>query len=134
MGMSVGGSTHGVSSEPNVVPMIDILLVLLIIFMMSQPLERRALDVQVPPLDNATATLASAQIVFEIRSDGSYAVNQMPIPEDQIVNQLIQMYKDRAKLIFIKGADNRTWQEWIKAAQYARQAGIDGIGFTPRGS
>ena len=37
------------SSEPNVVPMIDILLVLLIIFMITQPLSRMAIDVQVPP-------------------------------------------------------------------------------------
>ena len=44
---------HGgeLSNEPNVVPMIDILLVLLIIFMITQPLSRMALDVQVPPPD-----------------------------------------------------------------------------------
>ena len=39
MGMSVGDS-GGMSAEPNVVPMIDILLVLLIIFMVSQPMSR----------------------------------------------------------------------------------------------
>ena len=46
MGMSVGGA-GGLSAEPNVVPMIDILLVLLIIFMVSQPLNRMAMDVWV---------------------------------------------------------------------------------------
>jgi len=44
------GTARGeLSNEPNVVPMIDILLVLLIIFMITQPLSRMALDVQVPP-------------------------------------------------------------------------------------
>jgi biopolymer transport protein ExbD len=53
-----GGSSAGpgeVSSEPNVIPMIDIMLVLLIIFMVSQPLSRMALDVQVPPQETAAA-------------------------------------------------------------------------------
>ena len=53
MGMSVGGDSSGLSSEPNVIPMIDILLVLLIIFMITQPLSRMAIDVQVPPMETA---------------------------------------------------------------------------------
>ena len=52
MSMSAGGSNPGeVSSEINVTPMIDVLLVLLIIFMITQPLSRMAMDVQVPPPD-----------------------------------------------------------------------------------
>ena len=47
MGMSVGGG-GGLTNEPNVVPMIDILLVLLIIFMIMQPMMRRAIDLQLP--------------------------------------------------------------------------------------
>ena len=54
MGMSVGGS-ETMSAEPNVIPMIDILLVLLIIFMISQPLSRMAMSVQVPPQERAAA-------------------------------------------------------------------------------
>ena len=49
MAMSVGGG-GGLSAEPNVVPMIDILLVLLIIFMVAQPLSRMTHRVQVAPL------------------------------------------------------------------------------------
>ena len=53
MGMSVGGGSSTLTSEPNVVPMIDILLVLLIIFMITQPLSRTTLSVQVaPPIEN----------------------------------------------------------------------------------
>ena len=49
MAGGTGQARGEVSSEPNVVPMIDILLVLLIIFMITQPLSRMAMDVQVPP-------------------------------------------------------------------------------------
>ena len=51
MGMAVGEDAGGVQAEPNVVPMIDILLVLLIIFMMQVPLQRKAMDTQVPPVE-----------------------------------------------------------------------------------
>ena len=51
MSFSVGDDEGGYQNEPNIVPMIDILLVLLIIFMMQVPLQRKAMDVQVPPVE-----------------------------------------------------------------------------------
>ncbi|HEV2084090.1 MAG TPA: biopolymer transporter ExbD, partial [Gemmatimonadales bacterium] len=50
MAMTTGAS-GALQSDINVTPMIDVLLVLLIIFMITQPLSRMALDVQVPPPD-----------------------------------------------------------------------------------
>ena len=82
MGMSVGGS-ETMSAEPNVIPMIDILLVLLIIFMISQPLSRMAMSVQVPPQERAQATSAvSTQIVLELTADGGYAFTRKLNGED----------------------------------------------------
>ena len=49
MAISVGNDSSTFSAEPNVVPMIDILLVLLIIFMITLPLNRKTLNVQIPP-------------------------------------------------------------------------------------
>ncbi|MEP6573978.1 MAG: biopolymer transporter ExbD, partial [Gemmatimonadota bacterium] len=70
MSMSAGDS-GGVNSDINVTPMIDVLLVLLIIFMITQPLSRMALDVQVPPLEQAKSSNApSNQIVLELTDDG----------------------------------------------------------------
>ena len=47
MSMSVGGG-GGLTNEPNVTPMIDVLLVLLIIFMLVVPMSRKAIDLQLP--------------------------------------------------------------------------------------
>lgn len=133
MGMSVGGDSSGLSSEPNVIPMIDILLVLLIIFMISQPLSRMAIDVQVPPLETAASSGPSSQIVLNILQDGNYEINGQPVPNGQLDTQIHAIYDNRpAKLIFIKAAPTRTYQDWIKASDIVRGAGVQVIGFTPK--
>ena len=135
--MAGGGSGDvrgALSSEPNVVPMIDILLVLLIIFMITQPLSRMALDVQVPPPDTpVTNRTPPSQIVLELGDDGGYAINGQPVPRDQLDTQIHAIYDQRpAKLLFIKAGANRIYQDVIEAMDVARGAGVQIIGFTPR--
>jgi biopolymer transport protein TolR len=130
-----GGHAHGeMSSEPNVVPMIDILLVLLIIFMITQPLSRMALDVQVPPPETTTVQqAANNQIVLELGDDGSYAINGQPVPKDQLDTQIHAIFDPRpAKLLFIKAGANRIYQDVVEAMDVARGAGVQIIGFTPQ--
>ena len=130
-----GGNVRGeVSSEPNVVPMIDILLVLLIIFMITQPLSRMAMDVQVPPPEQTTTTqAANNQIVLELADNGSYAINGQPVPKDQLDTQIHAIFDPRpAKLLFIKAGANRLYQDVVEAMDVARGAGVQIIGFTPQ--
>jgi biopolymer transport protein ExbD len=130
-----GGGSAGpgeVNSEPNVIPMIDIMLVMLIIFMVSQPLARQAIDIQVPPQEQATRSNAqSNQIVLELTADG-YAINTQPVPKDQLDTQIHAIFDARpAKLMFVKSDPNRTYQDVIEAMDIARGAGVQVIGFTP---
>jgi biopolymer transport protein ExbD len=122
-----------VTAEPNVIPMIDIMLVMLIIFMVSQPLARMAMDIQVPPQETATkSTAQSNQIVLELTADGGYAINTQPVPKDQLDTQIHAIYDNRpAKLMFMKSAPDRTYQDVIEAMDIARGAGVQVIGFTP---
>ncbi len=127
-------STPGeVTAEPNVIPMIDIMLVMLIIFMVSQPLSRMAMDIQVPPQETATkSTAQSNQIVLELTADGGFSINTQPVPRDQLDTQIHAIYDSRpAKLLFIKSAPDRKYQEVIEAMDIARGAGVQVIGFTP---
>lgn len=135
MGMAVGGGSGNLTSEPNVVPMIDILLVLLIIFMITQPLSRTTISVQVaPPLEqNQVKSENSNQIVLELGDDGGYSINQQPVPKDQLDAQLHSIYDPRpAKLLFIKPGQRRIYQDVIEAMDVAKGAGIQIIGFTPK--
>ena len=135
MGMSVGGSSGGLNNEPNVVPMIDIMLVLLIIFMIMQPMMRKAVDLQLPDPQPAVATAnqASDQIVLEVLPDGNFAINREPVTKENLGNRLREIYDPRPdKIIFIKGDPKVIYQDMITAMDVARGAGVKVIGIPPK--
>ena len=135
MGMSVGGS-KGFTAEPNVIPMIDILLVLLIIFMMQVAQQRKAMDIQLPPEQQVEREqleqAQSNQIVLLLGADGSYALNADTVPFSELDERLHQIYDNRpAKLLFVKTDRSRVFGDVIEAMDVARGAGVQVIGFTP---
>ncbi len=134
MAIKLPEETSSFKSDPNVVPMIDVLLVLLIIFMMQIPMNRMAMDVQVPAEEKAKKKQneKSDQIVLELLENGGYAINTKPVQKGALDPELHTIYDERpAKLMFIKVAANRKYQEVIDAMDIARGAGVQVIGFVP---
>ena len=134
MSMSTGGG-GGLTNEPNVTPMIDVLLVLLIIFMMVIPMARKAIDIQLPDPNPAVApaNAVSQQIVLEVLPNGAFAVNKEPLNKDNLTKRLKEIYDPRPdKLIFIKGDPAVKYQDVIYAMDMARQAGVLVIGVPPK--
>ena len=135
MAMGSTGGGDGLSSDINVTPLIDVLLVLLIIFMITQPLSRKAFDVQVPPEQQPKANQQqSSQIVLELTADGAFSINRQPYTLEQLEGAFHQIYDTRpAKLLFIKAAPNRKYGDVMRAMDIAHGAGVQVIGFTPPG-
>ena len=134
MGMSVGGNNTGLTNEPNVVPMIDILLVLLIIFMLMQPLMRKAMDIQLPDPTPSQAPPSQApnQIVLEVGPNDYYAINTGVVSADQLADTLKRIYDGRPdKVLFIKGDPKVRFQNVIHAMDVARGAGVLVLGVPP---
>src|SRR5258708_19578985 len=76
MGISVGGSNRGIFVEMNVVPLIDVLLVLLVIFMII-PHKQSGLTVELPqPATELPADPQPTAIVIEVFADGALRINQ----------------------------------------------------------
>ena len=136
MAFSTGG-TGGLTSEPNMTPMIDVLLVLLIIFMMIVPASRKTIDVQLPD-PNPPATPPSDapqdQIILEVLPGGAFEVNNQGVTggRNGLGQRLKDIYDGRPqKLIFIKGAPDVKYQDVIFAMDMARGAGVTVIGIPP---
>lgn len=133
MGMSVGGN-EGLRNEPNVVPMIDVLLVLLIIFMAAVPSMRKAIDLQLPdPTPSTAPATNSDQIVLEVGPDGYFAINKEVVTKDNLAARLKQIYDPRPdKIIFVKGDPKVKYEDVIWAMDIARGSGVKVIGVPPK--
>lgn len=129
------GTNAGLNNEPNVVPMIDVLLVLLIIFMVMQPMMRKAIDLQLPdPTPQvAAANTVSNQIVLEVLPGDTYAINKVGVTKERLMSRLKEIYDPRPeKIMFVKGDPTVKYQNVIFAMDQARGAGVKVIGITPK--
>jgi biopolymer transport protein TolR len=135
MAMAVGNQAGGLSHEPNVIPMIDILLVLLIIFMIIQPMMRKAIDLQLPdPTPQAAPSTANPdQIVLEIGPNMVMSINKEPVSRDRLASRMKEIYDPRpSKVLFVKADGTNKYQEVIWAMDVARGAGVKVIGVPPK--
>jgi biopolymer transport protein ExbD len=131
MGMSVGGS-KGSMSEPNIVPLIDVLLVLIIIFMVITPRTPTGLETlvpQPPPPNQKQQPDDNRTIVVQVMQNGKIMINQDATTWDLLGPRLSDVFKQRAdKVAFVKGDDNVEFGEVARAIDIMRGSGIDHVG------
>jgi biopolymer transport protein TolR len=134
MAMTVGGSNSGIKAELNVVPLIDILLVLLVIFMIM-PHRQVGLDVQVPqPASNAHRQPEPEVVVVRVLADGTLRVNQQAVTWDSLQQSLEDIFKLRAdRTAFVRGDDEVEFQSVAQVISVMRGVGVARVGLlTPQ--
>jgi len=131
MGMSVG-SNKGAMSEPNIVPLIDVLLVLIIIFMVITPRIPTGLSTlvpQPPPPNQPQTPDDNRTVVVQVTNDGKVMINQDQSTWDQLGPRLADIFKERAdKVAFVKGDDNVEFAQVARAIDIMRGSGIEHVG------
>ena len=116
-----------VKSEPNVVPMIDIMLVLLIIFMIVTPLIAAGFKATLPKGKNLDPRPeGDNEVVLGIDQAGRYFLNQRPIAAGALEDQLRSVFAARTedKILYFKADNQLKYGQVQEAVETARRAGV----------
>ena len=120
-------SGAGVKAEPNVTPMIDVMLVLLIIFMIVIPTISAGFNAQPPQGVNLKPHPEEDQDqVLGIAADGQYYLNKKAIKNETLANELKRIFDARTvdKILYVKADKNLEYTKVIDALDIAAAAGV----------
>jgi len=116
-----------VKGEPNVVPMIDIMLVLLIIFMIVTPLIANGFKATMPNGKNLDKRPeGDNEVVLGVDAAGKYFINGNAVPADALLDQLKSIFAARTedKIIYFRADKDLTFDKIEDAVDIARHAGV----------
>ncbi len=127
MGFTLGGK-RGIVSEVNVVPLIDVLLVLLVIFMII-PHKQTGLPAVLPQATIEDPGPQPETVIVSVASDGSLRINQVEIPREEFRGRLERIFGLRAyRVAFLQGDRTLEFQAVAQVLDLMHTAGAASVG------
>jgi len=119
-------------AAPNVIPMADIMLVLLIIFMVVTPMLQKGVSVDMAKVNNAEDMQDADKddaIIIAVTRDGKLFLGSKQIGLDQITVAVKDLLANRIdKTVFVRSDARAKYGEVVKAVDEVRAAGVDNLG------
>lgn len=122
------GESADQMAEINIVPLVDVMLVLLIIFMVAAPLSIGGIPIKLPTSKARGSDVKEDRVILSINRDGFYFVEKVPIPGDNLESRLKSIFEHRKhKDLYIRADEAVKYGKVVSAMSAAKIAGVSKI-------
>ncbi len=119
-----------VMNEINMTPLVDVMLVLLIIFIITVPVMKHAVNIDLPRASSEPEQTKPQNILFTVAADGSYFWNEQKIDDTELKSRLAaEAAKEPQPELHIRGDKAVRYERVAQVMSAAREAGVHKIGF-----
>lgn len=130
MAFGTQDDTDDVMNEINMTPMVDIMLVLLIIFIITVPVMKHSVNIDLPRASNEAQTIKPETVRLSVNAQGAYFLNEIEIADAELAPRLKAAAAQNPQPdLHIRGDKNVRYERVAQAMAAAQQAGLRKIGF-----
>ena len=130
MAFGTQDDTDEVMNEINMTPLVDVMLVLLIIFIITVPVMKHAVNIDLPRASNQAPTTKPDTLRLSVDAQGRYFMNDIPVADEALAPQLQAAAAQNPQPdLHIRGDKAVRYERVAQAMAAAQRAGIQGIGF-----
>ena len=130
MAGQVSDNTDEVMGEINMIPFIDVMLVLLIVFIITVPVMKHSVTIELPKASNEPEDTKPQTLSLAVQADGAYFIDDAPVPDGELPNLFTKAAaRNPQPDLHIRGDKDVRYERVAKAMAAAQQAGLKKIGF-----
>jgi len=122
-------------AEINVVPYIDVMLVLLVIFMVTAPLQQQGVEIDLPVTQgNPIEQKEKSNVIISIKKQGQYYLSEngakaIAVSKDELTSKVVELYQKKSQLqVYIRGDKSVSYGHVVSLMANLKHSGIARIG------